>query len=637
MAISDFSRYVAWNSRIALYWLTHPNETGRVYLTVTPSSLATAAWECDGTPLTAEEAENDFVEAVREMYRGHINYRCGIESLATLENGIPHSIAFLAASVFAAYRMREDEFRRATAYFPRLAELLGFGAAADEPPDFSKTAFETLWQHASAWTQGRLVLASGAFRRYEAYPIAHAALRKVDLDRLPDFFEWASYAPGASVELERLKADFLLWLTMASTLTPRGVEACLGDHQEPAIQQIGVELRAWNGIAPDAAGRKIATVEIALDLPRDIPKLFLLARRPSGFPETFQHDDHQFDSLSEGWYEPLPLPVDRGALLLNGFEWTSIQQTPSCVLRRAGARVIAFAVSEDAAGLISRRRLLAGVECALLFHESAAEVVRARVAQLTTAPVRWIEDPELPPGWRLIDRIRIAQPSSDEVPGMTALEVDAAVEIVTRGGLRVGRSAEWLAESPPSIYVSGNAPEVTIDGRAIRVQSDGRLNWQRSAMTGGEHVIAAGRSYKRISLVAPQIAQTLPQLFQTREAHLFPVGLARGTWAILGERSDNVFHVSLDEQRVVQVGFEPVWAIRGGCALFLVSREVEPAHERDTDGRPWANVIVGAASRRVEVATINPSAAPAALKSWSQFQVAAQRLVGQLGGAEGRT
>src|SRR5579862_3636216 len=114
MPISDFTRYVAWNSRIALYWLTHPNETGRVYLTVTPSSLATAAWECDGTPLTAEEAEQDFVEGVREMYRGYINFTRGIESLAAIENGIPNSIAFLAASVFAAYQMREDESRRAT-------------------------------------------------------------------------------------------------------------------------------------------------------------------------------------------------------------------------------------------------------------------------------------------------------------------------------------------------------------------------------------------------------------------------------------------------------------------------------------------------------------------------------------------
>lgn len=297
MGITDHTRYLAWNSRIALFWLTRPNEAGRVYLTVTPASLAAAAWECDGTPLAPAEAEQDFVSAVTEMYRTHVVSRgYDLETLAEMHDGIPLSIAFLAASVFAAYRMREDHLRRSTAYFPRLAELLGYTAELDEPPSFDRASFERLWMRAAQWTQDRLVVGGDVLRHYEAHPIANAALRQVDLDRLPDFFEWASYAPGASIALDRLRADFLSWLGSGSTLTPRGRDACFGDHQAAAVQQIAVELKAWDGVAPDPSGRRVSTVEVALDFLRGIPKLFLLARRPLGFPDAFEHEEHRFDS-----------------------------------------------------------------------------------------------------------------------------------------------------------------------------------------------------------------------------------------------------------------------------------------------------------------------------------------------------
>src|SRR5688572_11332004 len=99
MGVVDHTRYLTWNARIALFWLTRPNESGRVYLTVTPASLATAAEDCDGARLGAAEAERDFVAAVAELYRAHVvDSGYGLETLAATHDGIPLSIAFLAAS-----------------------------------------------------------------------------------------------------------------------------------------------------------------------------------------------------------------------------------------------------------------------------------------------------------------------------------------------------------------------------------------------------------------------------------------------------------------------------------------------------------------------------------------------------------
>lgn len=638
MQLLQHPRYVAWNTRIAMFWLTRPNESGHVYLTVTPASLAAAAWECDGTSLTPDEALQDFVESVREMYRSYIiGGRHDLASLAQLHDGIPLSIAFLAASVVAAYQMRDDHLRRSTAYFPRLAELLGYTAALEEPPNFSRQSFEELWYQAAAWTQARLVVGGDVLRHYEAHPLAHAALRQVDLERLPGFFEWASYAPGASIAPERLRADFMLWLSGGSRLTPRGLDACLGEQQEAVHQQIAVELKAWNGIAPDPAGRRISTVELALDLPRGIPKLSLLARRPVGFPESFEHEGHRFDSLSEGWYEPLPLPPNGGDLLLNGFEWISRQQTPHCILRRAGSSVIAFAVSEDTAGLVSRRRLLAGVECALLVHESVEQVARQRVALLSDSSAHWNDDPELPTGWKLVERLQISNPRPDEVPGLEALEVDAAAELVARGGLRASRRAEWLVEAPPRVYASGFAPSVTIDERPVRVGADGCIAWERHRMRVGEHRVGIGRFYKRIGLVEAQVSPTLVELVQASAApRSFPVGLPRGGWALLGERSTAVFNVDLHSPQVVAVPFEPVWVLGRSCALYILDREGEPDVVASND-RAWAQVITAAVGRQVELATIDPSMARAAQRAWREFQAAAGRVLrgNQLAGERG--
>jgi hypothetical protein len=203
------------------------------------------------------------------------------------------------------------------------------------------------------------------------------------------------------------------------------------------------------------------------------------------------------------------------------------------------------------------------------------------------------------------------------------------VELVARGGLRVGRRAEWLDEAPPQVFVSGPAPQVTIDGISARVRPDGKVDWQRQATTPGAHIVAAGRSYKRVSLVAPQLAESLAPLLVQQPSETFPLGLARGTWTVLGDSPLKVSQQDLTIQQVVKVPFEPVWAVRNGCALFLADREVDVVDAVDAGSERhhvWASAILNAVERRAPIATIDPKAAQHATDSWAIFRSIAERI-----------
>jgi len=630
MQATDDSRYLTWNTRVALFWLTKPTGSQETYLSVTPSGLAVAAWECDGVRLSPEEAENDLIAAVRLMYRRHIlDAGTDIGCLAVIESNVPLCLAFLAFSVLAAHRMHADDANRSTAFYARLAQFLDCPRSRERPKGFSTEGFEKLWILARDWTATNtgtplFVPKSAILRRYVAYPLAHVGLRQVDLDKLPEFFDWADYTPNSVVAFERLRDDLTRWVSERARLTRTGRAACMDGRLDAVLQQVAQELKAWDGIAQDASGRRIAHVELILDVPRGVAKLSYLARRPPGFPEVFEHGAHRFDSLEEGWYDPLPVPSDHGAELLHGFEWVSTQTSPSLVLRRAGALAIAFVRSEEYSGLSSRRRLLAGVDCALLYHQSVADAVHARLEQIVSSRPTPVSDAGLPDGWRLLLGVRIDQPSATTVQGLEALEVDAAVDIMTVGGLRIGRRAEWLVEHPPKVLVSGAHSQVTIDGRPVRVLADGFIERDHRSCGPGVHVLEAGRAHRRISLVEADIAQNLPALGGGGDANEYTLALARGRWVVLGERPGQLVRFELPTQKIVRAPFTPLWAIlqaAPGCALFLAAEE-RPSGDvygSESEVAAWAESITSASARAVPLASLDPAACAAAQRSWAKF------------------
>ena len=645
MSSPDAGLYLAWNERVARFWLRRPTAGSEAYLTITPRGLALALWECDGVQLPIEEAEEQLIAAVRAGYQRwvvHVHGDVGGLARMAPTGDVPLCLAFLAASVLAAHRMRADDANRANAYYARLAQILAVDRARDLPQGFSKDGFEALWIFARQWTLKRglpplfLPETGEIVQKYVAYPLAHTELREVDLKKLPAFFDWAGYAPSASVALERLREDFAQWYPRS--LTAQGRAACEDHRLGGVLQQIAQELTAWNGVAEDETGRRVAHVELTLDIVRGSPKLSYLARRPPGFPDVFEYEWHRFDSLEEGWYDPVPVPQKDGRHLLDGFEWsdTADASAPAFVLKRRPTRAIAFVRSEEYSGLTSRRRLLAGVECALLYHESVSEIVDARMKQVAEGPLRPITDPGLPSGWRVLLDVH-ARPNADAVPDLEALEVDAAVELMTVGGLRLGRHASWLVDCPPRLLVSGMQRDVRVNGQVADVGPSGVVEWERLGREPGVHVVEAGRAHLRIEIVEGSLADGLHAVSERPLGATHSVALARGRWEVIGKRPGEIVDVDLANQAILRVPFEPIWAIRcatPGVALYLASCDHEPGQPVDDASavERWASAITAASGKDTPLACVDPAAARGAQKQWRSLVRVARRCSTAVGG-----
>ena len=141
-------------------------------------------------------------------------------------NGLPACTAFLALSVLAAYEMHGDEAAGPNAFYRRLSELLALPLAGSHPPGFTTRDFEWLWRLLGRWV-AETTAANLPFpehpgvRRFIALPLAHVPLRRIDTEKLPDFFLWAGYEPNSRVNAETIQRDLLAWPGLRTGSEPR--------------------------------------------------------------------------------------------------------------------------------------------------------------------------------------------------------------------------------------------------------------------------------------------------------------------------------------------------------------------------------------------------------------------------------
>lgn len=636
--------YLRWNRIVAEQCLLQPgNRIGFAYLSITPTILSAALEAGEGEKLSPEDASLNFASAVAAAYGDQVLSEP--DKLWVLAesgpDGLPYSIAFVALSVLAAYQMHSDEDAGPNAYYLRLSSLLGCDLVDGHPRGFNPLDFANLWDLLSSWLEHevgqRLALpgTDAGLRRYIAYPLGHVPLRRVDIEKLPDFFDWAGLEPGSRAESSFLGEAFQRWVARGA-ISQAGESAISDDRRSAVEAQLTLELEAWDGSWTDGFGRRTAVVHIFLDFRRRHPYLAFLPRRPSAFPAIFDDGSHVFESGEPGWYDAVQMTAEDGPELESGFKWVRSSPQGSISLHRPPAKAIALRPAADVTGYLSQRGLPIGIESAVLCTASLETPTAEFLSRITSSQCRALDHPAVPVGWRLFPRI-VPRANEPPPPGLDALAVESVASVILRGGLRLGRRAAWLAGAPPTILIGGSVGlGVTIDGNPAAVH-DGVLD--ASGRVGiGPHVVEAGRVRRRFEIVEPSgnWAECWPLVGAEDKA---TVALPRGSWTVLGARPDQVARATRsDRGSLVSTPFQPVWAVSvgggpGATVLCLAEGPSPPmaldpgrAWPRGSDA-DWVSTIYAAHIRRPRFGWLTEPAENVELKHrWRSYWLAARSL-----------
>lgn len=647
--MSSEDRYILWNYMLAEHCLLADSCEGTVLLTVAPQMLATALEEAGEGGRSPEEAEADFIVAVANMYRDRVlGSAAKLRSLkSTSTNDVPFGIGFLALSVLAAFHMRTDDEHTGRAFYPRLAEMLECDLVRSHPVGFEGDVFLELWDELAAWLKahyGRELAvpdASGV-RRYVAYPFAHVPLRQVDIERLPQFFDAYGYEPRARAPLDRLTYDLYEASGPWRHLTESGRNALKDRYRRPfVIRQVAHELERWDGCRVDSSGARTATIELWMDIRRRRAQLYLLARRPSGFPEQIEDGDLVFSSSQDGWYEPVPLGRDDGSLLENGIRVGTRSNGGRYYLHMRQARVLPLTPSEDYTGFVSDRILRADTNCAVLCAEPLVDEVTRYLEALSRDRIRPRRDDTIPSGWCVFTDVRATNDFSPP-PGLERLEVESSLALIPEGGLRLGRRWTWLESAPARLTVFGSRRGlvVKVDGHEVSLDEGGRVQTDLLG-AAGHHVVEIGnRLRQRVAVLQGAVHPDCRTWLEPGLDQPVPVAVPPGHWVLLGAGvGESASIVAPSEGSLIRPVFQVRWAVRvgagpGATALHIHDEFSSPSGVRPTSpavrsrdrGASWADTVYQAGIRRPEFRCLYGCGAHRLSSEWCALMEAARSI-----------
>jgi hypothetical protein len=584
------SCYVSLNRAIAEYCFSEASSSNEAYLTITPRILATLISRSCGKSLTPDESEKYLVRVVSEVYQSSV-IRDGLRYTFRITSGQdkwPKCIAFLALTVLAAYQMHADEAVGANAYYKRLADLLECKVDGIYPQGFNPSEFEDLWvflrdelEQGDLRGRRRIQLASPELgsdnKRYISYPLTHVPLRKIDVEKLPEFFTMSGYEPESRISNAKIDFDLNHWSRLQSLSKP-GKEALNDRRRKAAIAEIAQELELWDGSVTKPTGEWSAPIELLLDTSNKQQKLFYFPRRPSKFPESLIAEEHHFLSGQDGWYSLEPVLREDGHKLLNGISWKTIAKGIQIVLERSGATAISFVPSQNNSysGSLSNRKLIRGMECSALVHESIADSAKEYIQAISNSRCETKSYRGLPDGWCLFHKFKVERYLESPLPAeLSALNVESEIDIKAIGGLRLGGRNAWLLGAPPRLVVTGNERKniPIIDGHVASINDSGLLIDEDSSLSRpGIHIIEIEALTKRIEIIDPEAGDKLSNWPIPNTNLCNQIALPKGAWKLVGELPGQVLGVESDSWNgfITNCQFRAIWAIKASKHLEML-------------------------------------------------------------------
>lgn len=423
----------------------------------------------------------------------------------------PPYVGLLGLCVLAASQMSAsaDLGIAATNYYARLNRLLGRQELGGRPPGFG--VLRNLWQDLDAWLRslrgerGLSTIATHSTFRHVGYPMSQAVFPLRDRRRLTSFFSSAGLEPGQAVSPEELLFHLRRWARPGCGLQPSTI-ARIGDAGwDSAIGElVAGEFRAWDGLIRDYEGRRrIAVVVNLFDEPGwRRCEVYLVARRPEGFPDSVRTRDVTLGSSVPGWYDPLPDGLLEAALAA-GLTLPLEDGRASLSLER---RTIIPLHLDDSGlgGWVSTSRIRQHEELVFLSREDRYDVLR-RYLDSTGASGQLARPRGLPTGWVVIYGARVDTAMAGKALGDAELErmLPRLVSAIgLEGGLRLGRD-EYLCGDGPDLTIDlEESAVVSLDGEGTRLQA-GECRFPLNDLPPGDHEIRVDARTKRF-VIGPQ-------------------------------------------------------------------------------------------------------------------------------------
>lgn len=665
--------YDQWADDLAAFFFDEAHGGSEVLFSVDDITLA------DVSGLQERDAVRSLADAVRTVVGR-------LWSVAAVANrvrkwrregavGAHPALPFLALTVLAAAQMGSEEDIAPHNYYRPLRRLLDQDDDENGPPGTFTDYIEDLWSDVVRWAnedlagrRGRLVVRDPGFFRYVGLAFQHALLRGADLRHLDAFFRRIGLLPGEDVSPAELRRGLAAWSSMRSEPWARRLARV---SAEPALATfcedlLGREARQWDGRPRDPrTGRPTGRIRLGIRS----------ARRPApGFyaqwDERLPKELHLISPLGattdlrrwEGWYEPLPLPInDLGNILDQGLEL----RTEGCRFYFREEDAFALEYDDDLGCWVSIDTMSYGDRHQLLVRRDVAEEVVSflrSVASECRGPIH--SAPGLPKGWSLISDVRIdARPrTSPPVALASLLPAGTGPRLRLLGGLQVGVGN--------NVYLRGGEPAVApsvltddrrisiervIDRHVVRVSADAAENgeyplWELH-LEPGIYEISQGESRVRLQIVdgiaetagpgAGEITQrgsgdtevsgtiAPPSEGQTSPCTVFAPFPGDST-VLIGPRANDVHIVSLPIWLSGKLGFQLSWSTMDAWPGFVPSWQLwetdsgyealllepkEPEVNDDASRTSWAKWI------RSAKLSVDPSAEEDQL--WGRYLAAA--------------
>lgn len=394
----------------------------------------------------------------------------------------PPIVGLLAVCVIAAARMGGDQALAASAYYPRLKQVLGLSEAEAKKlrADFPVT--ESYWRGVNEFLEGLegqrgLPTAYSLGHRYVGIPQSQALVRAQDRGKLPAFFRTFGLVPRSEVipaDIERL---FEAWIA----LNPCPVSVNLrnlwkgGKARERIAGVVAVELAHWDGTfaSRDSGINDVGDVRLTSLVRQQFGGRSIELSFAARFPNSEDLSSLEIASadaspaigvIPAAGSRVRPRPgsrLDPDSLVSAVLELrdpstsVSISRRPRRVVPLRRDDLLGVHVEIDKVQLADDVMLLVQDESKLLGQVLGILETYGRLGKIYRATAHDSSEvlAGLPSGWVMIDGVQLyAVPANVARLELQVLVPQTTAQVNLAGGLRLpGKIRKWSSLSPPEI------------------------------------------------------------------------------------------------------------------------------------------------------------------------------------------